>query len=189
MKSSDPKKRIIGITGAFGSGKTTAALFFKKRGYSVLTLSAILENEAKKRKLPLTRKVFQDLGNEMRASDGPGILMQKAIVDNNDNLLVIDGLRNIGEIEALKKHKNGILLAIVADKKIRFNRLKNLKRREKLSWYLFNQLDLRDLGVNEKITGLQTALCIALADAFIDSNGTLNEFECELDKFLIKYEK
>jgi dephospho-CoA kinase len=48
---------------------------------------------------------------------------------------------------------------------------------------------LRDLGVNEKITGLQTALCIALADVYIDSNGILEEFESDLEKFIKSYGK
>lgn len=180
---------IIGITGAFGSGKTTAASVFQKHGFRITTLSAQLEKEAIQRGLPLTRKTLQDLGNEMREEHGSGVLMQRALLDNKNPKLVIDGLRNIGEIEELKKNDGSVLLAIVSDKRVRFERLKKLKRREKLTWELFNKLDLRDLGVNEKITGLQTAFCIALADAYIDSNSTLEEFRDNLEKFIINYGK
>lgn len=179
-------KHIIGLTGAFGSGKSTAAYYFERKGFTVLTLSSVLEDEAIKRKLPLTRKVLQDIGNELREKKGAGILIDIALrsVDTTKKI-VIDGLRNIGEVEVLKKNK-GELLAIVADKRVRYARLKNLKRREKLTWPLFNQLDLRDLGVNEKITGLQTAFCIALADNYIDSNSTPQEFERKLENYLLK---
>lgn len=188
MKSSRLNKRIIGITGAFGSGKTTAARYFEKKGYKAISLSHPLEEEAQKRNLPITRKVLQDIGNEWRQKFGSGILAIKALdtLKNNDRI-VIDGLRNLGEVEVLRKNK-GILLAIVADREIRFNRLIKLKRREKLTKSLFLSLDLRDLGVDEKITGLQTALCIALADVYIDSNSDIRNFNTKLDNFLKKYE-
>lgn len=49
----DKKDRfIIGITGAFGSGKSTAASYFKEKGYHVVSLSSLLEDEAKKKKSP-----------------------------------------------------------------------------------------------------------------------------------------
>lgn len=188
MKSSRISKRIIGITGAFGSGKTTAASYFSKKGYAVIALSEPLEKEALKRKLPITRKVLQDIGNQWREKYGSGILATKALSSaKNSNKIVIDGLRNLEEVEVLRK-KDGILLAIVADRDIRYERLRKLKRREKLTKDLFKSLDLRDLGVDEKITGLQTALCIALADVYIDSNSDMSDFERKLDKFLAKYE-
>ncbi|MDO8269386.1 MAG: dephospho-CoA kinase [Candidatus Levybacteria bacterium] len=181
-------RSIIGLTGAFGSGKSTAASFFESKGYRKIYLSSFLENEAINRHLRITRKNLQDLGNEMREKYGAGILMRRALESLKDEQkIVIDGLRNIGEIEELKKEKGCVLLAIVADKKVRFERLKKLKRREKLTWELFERLDLRDLGVNEKITGLQTAFCIALADAYIDSNSTIQDFEARLTKFIEIY--
>lgn len=189
MKSHS-KTKIIGITGAFGSGKTTASQFFSNKGYKVISLSSFLEKEALRQNLTITRKNLQDLGNHLREKMGPGILAKKALerVEEEDEV-VIDGIRNLAEIEEIKKYSNSIILAIVADRSVRFNRLKKLKRREKLTQDLFDSLDLRDLGVNEKITGLQTALCIALADAYIESNGTLTEFEENLNKFLEKYGK
>lgn len=183
-------QRIIGITGAFGSGKSTAANYFESKGYRKIYLSSYLEGEARKRDLPLTRKVLQDLGNEFREKHGNGILAKMALKDlKNEKKIVIDGLRNLGEIEELKKNRNGIVLGIVADRDVPFDRLKNLKRREKLDEELFYKLDLRDLGIGKKITGLQTAFCISLADVYIDSNSGLEIFYEKLDKFLEEYEK
>ena len=188
MKSSFSTQRVIGITGAFGSGKTTASEYFEKKGYRVISLSSTLESEATKRKLPITRRVLQDIGNEWREKYGPGILAKKAFEQlASHKKVVIDGLRNLGEVEELKE-RNGTLLAIVVDREIRFERLKKLKRRESLTKKLFHSLDLRDLGVNEKITGLQTALCIATADVYIDSNSTMENFHIKLDDFIKKYE-
>lgn len=184
------KRYIIGITGAFGSGKSTAAVFFEKRGYVIVVLSSFLEKEASKRKLLITRKVLQDIGNEWREKYGSGFLMKEALRETKDKeKIVIDGLRNYGEIDRLKKEKNSIVLGIIADRNVRFERLKWLKRREKLTENLFRKLDLRDLGIGEKISGLQTAICVALADIYLDSNSTKKEFYKELEKFLKKYEQ
>lgn len=184
------KPLIIGITGAFGSGKSTAANFFELNGYKKIILSSFLEKEAKKRgRKKITRKILQDIGNEWRENFGKGILAKKAIEflqKENKQKAVIDGIRNIGELEVLRNKSDFILLAIVANRKIRFNRLKKLKRRENLTWELFTKLDLRDLGIGEKITGLQVAFCIALADVFVDNNGDNQEFINKLGKFLKK---
>lgn len=190
MKPPISSKQIIGITGSFGSGKSTAASFFQKKGYKVALLSAPLEKEALKRKLPITREILQDIGNEWREKFGSGVLVGKALKDlGGVKRIVIDGIRNIGEIDEIRKHKNNLIIAIVADRKIRLGRLKKLKRREKLSKELFDRLDSRDLGIGEKNTGLQVAFCIAIADIFVDSNETIKEFKNKLKKIIDKYER
>lgn len=188
MKSKDSK--IIGITGAFGSGKSTAASFLESQGYKKIYLSFYLEKEAEKRGLKISRKVLQDIGNELRERFGNGYLMKKALNNLKDEeKIVIDGIRNLGEMSEIKKHKGAIVLGIIANRDIRFERLKKLKRREKLTKKLFDSLDSRDLGIGEKSTGLQGALCLALADVFVDSNGDLKDFNKDLEKFLKEYER
>ena len=88
------------------------------------------------------------------------------------------------KIEELKKHTNFTLLAIIADRKIRFERLKKLKRRENLTLTLFNKLDKRDSGLGQKKTGLQVTQCIGLADIFVDNNSSLDEFTAKLTDLL-----
>lgn len=190
MKSPIDSKQIIGITGPFGSGKSTAALFFQEKGYKIASLSAFLEKEASKRKLSITRKNLQDIGNEWRKKYGSGALVKEAInIFKGSDKIVIDGIRNIGEIDEIRKHKDSLIIAIVADRKLRLERLKKLKRRENLTKKLFDKLDSRDLGIGEKNTGLQVAFCIALADVFVDSNETIKEFRDRLKKIINKYEK
>lgn len=184
------KQVIIGITGAFGSGKSTVASYFVSKGFIHIILSSFLEDEAKKRKVgTITRKILQDIGNELRSSHGKGILAQRAlelIQKKKITKVVIDGIRNVGEIEVLRKYKGFILLAVMSDRKTRFDRLKSLKRREKLSWDLFNKLDSRDLGIGEEKTGLQVAFCIALADLYITNNNGKEKLYNNLQEFINK---
>lgn len=181
------KPLIIGITGAFGSGKSTAAGFFESRGFRRIALSSFLEEEAKKRRQKLTRKVLQDIGNEWRKKYGASVLTKKALAllrKENSGNYVIDGIRNAGEIDELKRHRGFILLAIVVDRKTRFERLRNLQRREPLTWDIFTKLDRRDLGLGQKRAGLQVASCIALADISIENNSSIEKFKEKLNTFL-----
>lgn len=182
------KPIIIGLTGAFGGGKSTAAHFFEEMGFRKIVLSSYLEEEAKIRGIEkITRRTLQDIGNDLRSKFGSGVLANKAIVflkEKKEEKAIVDGIRNLGEVEEFRKNSNFVLIAVVVNRKIRFERLKNLKRREKLTWDLFEKLDKRDLGIGEERTGLQTAFCIASADLFLDNNNGIGKFRNKLENFL-----
>ena len=179
---------LLGITGAFGSGKSTASAFFAAKGFTHIRLSSYLEAEIKVEKISdITRKLLQDKGNELRARFGAGYLAKKALEQIEKEKLehvVIDGIRNMEEVEELCTNPNFLLLAIIADRDVRLKRLQENPRRETLTMQTFAQLDYRDLGVGEKDAGLQTGMCIALADVYVDNNGTESAFEKKLAKYL-----
>ena len=182
------KPLIIGITGAFGSGKSTAADFLKNMGFTKISLVQFLEEELKNRgEKKITRSVLQDLGNQLREKYGAGILAKKALALINRRAVkkvVVEGFRNSLEIDEFRKQGNFRLIGIVVNRQIRFDRLKKLNRREKLSWELFNKLDNRDLGIGEGQKGLQVAICLALADIFIENNCSLGEFKNKIQNAL-----
>lgn len=100
------KPQIIGISGAFGSGKSTAADFLATLGYTKISLSKFLEDAlVYSGEKEVTRKKLQDLGNSWRELHGAGVLGKKAadyIKEKNLDKIVVEGFRNIGEIEELK---------------------------------------------------------------------------------------
>lgn len=187
------KTQIVGITGTFGSGKSTAAAFLESLGYEKLTLSSFLELEAIKRgHKKITRKLLQDIGNEWREEFGCGVLAKIAIEsvkDSGERKFVIDGIRNTGEIEVFKDEANFTLIGIIADRNVRFERLRQMKRREDLTPELFYKLDCRDLGLGQKVTGLQVAFCFALSDYFIENNTTVKNLEERLQNTLKKLDE
>lgn len=175
------KPLIVGITGAFGSGKSTAAEILKSFGFEKISLAQFLEDELKNRgEKNITRKLLQDLGNEWRGRYGAEILAKKAldlIGKRAFKKVVIEGFRNCAEIEEFRRFGKLKLIGIVVNRKIRFERLKKLDRREKLDWKLFNELDNRDLGIGEGKEGLQVAICLALSDVFIENNHGQDELK------------
>ncbi len=168
------KPLVIGITGAFGSGKTTAANFFEKHGFKKIVLSSFLGEILSKEGKALTRRNFQDLGNELRRTNSPGYLAEMAIrfiEDNNIEKATVDGIRNLGEIGVLNAKSHLVLLGVVADRKVRFERVRKMEGREELGIEEFESLDKRDLGLTEEIdSGLQVAKCLGLSDYFVESN-------------------
>jgi dephospho-CoA kinase len=187
------KPQVIGITGPFGSGKSTAATFFEKKGFSKVILSSFLEESLIKENKKITRKNLQDLGNAWRTEEGPEVLAKKAVkfaVSKNLQKLVIDGIRNVGEIEFLKKKSDFALIGIVADRDVRFERVKNLKNRESLTRELFDQLDNRDFGMDsDSVSGLQVAKCLAVSNYFVDSNHGYERLEKDLEELVLKINK
>jgi len=156
------QKKIIGIAGAFGSGKSTAAAILQDLGYTHISLGQFLEEELQERgEKEITRKQLQDLGNQWREEQGNAILVKKALeyaAKNNLDKVVIEGYRNSDEVLELRKKAEVLLISLVVNRQTRFNRLKRLKRREKLTPTLFEELDNRDLGIGEGEHGLQTGM-------------------------------
>lgn len=173
------KPHIIGISGSFGSGKSTAADFLTTLGYTKISLVQFLEEDLVSREEKnITRKMLQDLGNKWRKEYGRGVLGVRAaeyISEKKLDRVVIEGFRNMGEIEELRKIEEMKLIAIMVNRDIRYKRLEGLDRREKLTPELFEQLDYRDMGVGEGESGLQVAVCIAAADIFLENNTSKEE--------------
>jgi len=179
------KPLIIGITGAFGSGKSTAADLLKDIGFKKISLAQFLEEElVSQGKKKITRKMLQDLGNEWREKYGAEVLAKKAIDligEKAYEKVAIEGFRNKAEVETLRKVDGFKLIGIIVNRKVRFDRLRKLERREKLDWDLFNKLDNRDLGIGEGKKGLQVAICLALSDIFIENNHGVNELKSKIE--------
>lgn len=185
--------QIIGISGAFGSGKSTAADFLSSKGFTKISLVQFLEQELISRgEKNITRKMLQDLGNEWRESFGSEVLGEKAaeyITDHKLEKVVVEGFRNIGEIEKIRSAGDFTLIALLVNRSVRYKRLENLKRREDLTPELFEQLDYRDMGIGEKSTGLQVAACIAVADVFLENNKLQGDLHAKLEEALQEIEK
>lgn len=182
--------KVIGLTGTIGSGKEVAKEFLMKRfNCYYVTLSNIILTKFEKESGILTRKTLQDMGNELRKKYGSHILAMLAVeyLPKDKEVIIIDGIRNPGEIEYLRKKfgKDFKLIAIDASPEIRFERI--LKRNQKgdpKTWEEFVALDERDKGKNEPEYGQQVKKCMEQADFTIINDGSLEEFEREINNIM-----
>lgn len=187
---------IIGLTGTLGSGKGTFAKYLEQNGFKYITISDIVREEARKKDLAIKREVLQNLGNLMREKYGNGYWAKKAIekIDIKENWL-IDGVRNVGEIEEIKKLPNNIIIGIDAPEDIRLMRVEKRNKfeeegrqpsedpKDKKS---LKKAELRDRGFHEPEHGQQVLKCIDLADFKIINDSSLEEFYKKIDEILKK---
>lgn len=178
---------IIGLTGRIAAGKGIVADFFEKKGFEYFTISKIIRQEALKRNIPIKRKNLQKLGNEMRIKFGSNIWVKKLIEKIKDNKdYIIDGIRNPGEINELKKFNNFILISIDSPIKTRFKRILNRKKDSDTdNWEKFLEIDNRDFQ-EQNPHGQQVKKCMELADYYLINDSSLNEFKNKINKLYNK---
>ncbi|MFH1359250.1 MAG: AAA family ATPase [archaeon] len=176
---------LIGLVGTLGSGKGTVREILEDKGFKTKIFSVdVLEKELNKRKIPITRKSLRDIGSEIRSKEGLNAIAFRLIksLDLNEDC-VIDGARNLGEVEEMKKH-GFIIVGVDAPIKIRFDRLvfragpKDFK-----TWDEFIEQEKKDLD-EKKPTGQQNALCMKQAKHIIINDLNHDVLVKKVDKLL-----
>ncbi|MFZ8830260.1 MAG: AAA family ATPase [Candidatus Aenigmatarchaeota archaeon] len=182
--------KVIGITGTLASGKSTVKNFFLSCfSSSSLSLSDIIEEELEKEGKELKRENFIEKGNELRKRYGNQILAEVAILTLSKKIekevLIIEGIRNPGEVEFLRKKfgKDFVLIAVDAPREIRFKRLFERKKEgDPKTFEEFLEIDEIDLGNNQPEYGQRVGDCLKLADYLIINDGSINELYKKLEE-------
>jgi len=176
---------IIGLTGPNAAGKTEVGQYLKARGFECHSLSDEIREEAAKRGCEISREVLVEIGNELRGRFGPGVLAERILQRlEPDRNYVVDSIRNPAEVEALRRRKDFTLLAVQADRKIRFERSRARGREgaaQTLEQFAFEEereLHSKDPASQQLVATQQ------LADVTLYNNGSLEELHRQLDTLL-----
>jgi deoxycytidylate deaminase len=126
-----------------------------------------------------TRQTLQDFGNALRAQEGNHALVVRALADrfakdDPPERIVLDGIRNLGEVRWLHRAlgERFALFAITASIDERYKRWDDNTR----SHTEFYELDRRDQGESEDY-GQQVNRCVDYADVLIPNNEHLDSWE------------
>ncbi|PIZ66793.1 hypothetical protein COY13_04810 [Candidatus Roizmanbacteria bacterium CG_4_10_14_0_2_um_filter_36_35] len=199
----------IGVVGQIACGKGVLVDYLiKKLGFVSFSLSSILHEELKKKGIKeFTRKTLQDIGDQLRKRYGDDVLARRAIErikfyfsseakrsrENssrqartiNNQRWVIEGIRNPGEIEFLKKNPSFILIGVKANRELRFKRLLERTRPwDPKTWNDFIKVDRRDLGVGQKKSGQQVGKCLAYCDYILTNNKDQKDFHRKVKELM-----
>jgi dCTP deaminase len=183
------KMMIIGLTGSLGAGKGVVSDYLKGKGFERYVFSDILRDYANQNGIPQTREKLQDIGDKLRGQRGLNFLAEllyEKIKISGKKKIVVDGIRNPGEIEFFRKIEGFCLIAVDAPKEKRFKLLVARERLgDPLSWEEFLKLDARDKGIDQEESGQAVGKCINLADFILINDGELDEVISRLEKFYV----
>ena len=169
--------KIIAFTGMPFSGKSEAVKIAKEQNIPVVRMGDMIWEETKARNLEINNANVGKIANEMRKTHGMDIWAKRTLDKikslPNSNLLVVDGIRNIEEIETFEKElgKDFILIVVDVSDKKRYERAMNRGRvDDSKNINLIKERDKRELS-----WGLGNV--IASADIVITNEGTIKEFQ------------
>jgi len=184
--------KVIGLTGSIGSGKELVKdILMKRFNCWYVHLSSMIRGELEKKRSGFTRRTMQDLGNELRKRYGSHILAKLAVeyMQRDKEMLIVDGIRNPGEIGYLRKKfgKDFVLIAADAPQQLRFERIiQRARPTDPKTFEEFVALDERDQGKGEPDYGQQTVKCREQADFVVVNNGTPGEIESKVNEIIQK---
>ncbi len=181
---------IVGITGTLGAGKGTIVEYLKTKGFTHYSVRSFIVEEIKIRGLPINRDTMVLIGNKLREANSPSYIIEKiyekAKLENSNT--VIESLRTIGEVEALRKKKDFYLFSVDADIEKRYDRI--LKRKIESDFVSFEEFvsnEKREME-NKDLFKQNLKRCIEMADFKFENNGTIEDLYKGVEKILIKLE-
>lgn len=175
--------KIIAIVGMCGSGKSVASEIFEELGYKKVYFGGVTLEKMQEEGIEITPDNEKKMREGLRSKYGMGayaILLLPRIKElAKDNDVVLDGLYSWDELKILQKELGGRLtvIAIVVDKKIRYDRLSTRSIRPLTNEEAMN----RDVA---EIENIAKAGPIAYADYYIDNNHDLDSYRKRLMEIL-----
>ncbi|MCX7015223.1 MAG: AAA family ATPase, partial [Candidatus Sumerlaeota bacterium] len=169
---------IIGVTGFFCAGKDTMAEALAKRSFYHISLSDIIRDEIRRRGRKVTHDRTVEVGNELRRRFGPQALADLALeqMDSSKNY-VVTSIRNPGEIAALRRRPDFVLVFIEASARQRFQRARERGRADDLPTFAAFQAAERAQMKSDDPLSQQLLACRAEADLTLRNDGTVAAFE------------
>jgi len=178
--------KVIAFTGMPASGKSEAVQLAKDKGIPVIRMGDLVWEETRRQGKPLNDKNVGSVATSMRNEQGMDIWAKRTVEKIHSlkkaSHLVIDGVRNLEEIEYFKKELGMDFFVIAIDAPDEQRRKRALIRGR-----TDDSKDLKDLEERDKREiswGLQKV--IADADIVIQNNRSLEQFRKQVLSMLNK---
>ena len=174
----------LALVGMPGAGKTLCAKHLQNKGYFTLRFGAVVVDEVRRRGLAVNPVNERTVREELRSQHGMAAMaiislpgLQAALRENSH--IIIDGLYSFSEYKFLRQNLGLplILVAIVAARQLRYNRLAKRPERPLTS----AEASVRD---TQEIERLEKGGPIAIADYTLLNDGSPTQMLERLDRLL-----
>jgi dephospho-CoA kinase len=180
------RHKIIAVVGMPGAGKAIVSKVASSHGIPVLVCGDVVREETNRRGLPPTPENTGKVMLAIRQEEGTAVVAMRLIpkiASSAAPMLVVEGVRSMAEVEALRKNHTVVVVAVHASPKTRYERLLARARSDDpKSWEEFADRDTRELGV-----GIGDA--IALADEMLINEASFEDMSATSEAVLSKVAK
>lgn len=175
--------KIIAFVGMPASGKSEASAVARRLNIPVVNMGDVVREETARRGLSPTDENIGGTGTALRREEGMDAIARRCVPRIRSlasPVVVVDGTRNIDEVEHFKKQfgEDFKLVAIHTPLELRFERVRNRARSDDMD--KIEELKRRD--EREKSWGLDKA--IEAANITINNTDSLEKFHEEIEKLL-----
>lgn len=178
---------IIGLVGENGAGKGTIAKYLENEHNfkHVSTGNIVREYTIKLNGSEGDRRLQQKVGIDLRKKHGTRFLVKEALRNNNERL-VISGLRHPDEVRAIKA-THGVIVYVTASAKNRYKRIKDRdSTRDKLNFKTFLEQESFESG-NYDVFAQHLDTVIGMHDVKIVNNAKEDDLYNKVKDFLNDY--
>ena len=178
---------VIGLTGRNASGKGVVAEFLRARGFGYQSLSDSIREEVAKRGHEVTRERLVEVGRDLRARFGNGYLARQILKQlAEDRNYVVDSFRHPDEVEEFRNRSDFYLLALEAEAKTRYQRIKARAREsDPVEFEDFLRLEEQEIS-SKQSEGQKLSETAGLADFTLENDGTKEELCSQVGGWLQK---
>ncbi|MBL0308295.1 MAG: AAA family ATPase [Bacteroidetes bacterium] len=179
--------KIIGITGTLGSGKGTIVDYLTKyKGFIHFSVRGYLTKLIRAKGLEVNRDTMVAEANELRAKNSPSFIVEElyheALQSGKD--CIIESIRTVGEIHALRGKGNFHLFAVDADQQVRYQRIvERASETDFISFETFQANEAREMNATDP-NKQNLSACMKLADFCFDNNGSFDDLYKHIDTVL-----
>jgi len=170
--------KLIVITGMPAAGKNIAAEYARSRQWPHFSTGDFVRAEICKRGCLADPETSAKISTELRGEDGLGVtrLAVEEALRQKADLVFLEGIRSWPEIELIRSKTPCTLVAVVAPRNLRLNRIKQRGRQDDSADH-FEKRDQREIEYG-------VAVCIALADAYVLNNSSMRDALQQFDEIV-----
>lgn len=178
------KKIILGFVGNLAAGKGTVVKYLKeKHGASTYRFSTMLRDVLKRLYLPDSRENLQFISTAIRQYFGEDIIakvMAGDVKNDKNEIVAVDGVRRMVDVKYLAEMANFKLVRIVADPRIRYQRIILRNENPDDAEKIYEQF----LEDHKKEADAEIPMVMEKADLEIDNNGNLEDLYKQVDQII-----